>query len=80
MDAAYREVIGFTPQEVAQMAEDLTMAEALPDLKKWYDGYLFGGAEIYNPWSIINFSVTVRLMTIGSIHRAMASSGKCCAT
>lgn len=55
MDAAYREVIGFTPQEVAQMAEDLTMAEALPDLKKWYDGYLFGGAEIYNPWSIINF-------------------------
>lgn len=55
MDAAYREVIGFTPQEVVQMAEDLTMAEALPDLKKWYDGYLFGGAEIYNPWSIINF-------------------------
>ena len=48
MDAAYRDVIGFTPQEVAQMAEDLSMTTALPALKAWYDGYLFGGAEIYN--------------------------------
>ena len=55
MDAAYRDVIGFTPQEVAQMAEDLSMTAALPALKAWYDGYLFGGAEIYNPWSIVNF-------------------------
>ena len=55
MDAAYRDVIGFTPQEVAQMAEDLSLTAALPALKAWYDGYLFGGAEIYNPWSIVNF-------------------------
>lgn len=55
MDAAYRDVIGFTPQEVAQMAEDLSMTAALPALKAWYDGYLFGGAEIYNPWSIVKF-------------------------
>lgn len=55
MDAAYRDVIGFTPQEVAKMAEDLSMTAALPALKEWYDGYLFGGAEIYNPWSIVNF-------------------------
>ncbi|WP_443873669.1 AAA family ATPase [Megasphaera sp.] len=55
MDAAYRDVIGFTPQEVAQMAEDLSMTTALPALKAWYDGYLFGGAEIYNPWSIVSF-------------------------
>ena len=37
------------------MAEDLSMTTALPALKAWYDGYLFGGAEIYNPWSIVNF-------------------------
>ena len=35
MDAAYRDVIGFTPQEVAQMAEDLSMTTALPALKAW---------------------------------------------
>ena len=24
-------------------------------MKKWYDGYLFGSTEIYNPWSVINY-------------------------
>ena len=24
------------------------------ELKDWYDGYLFGSEEIYNPWSVIN--------------------------
>ena len=25
------------------------------ELKEWYDGYLFGSKEIYNPWSVINY-------------------------
>lgn len=25
------------------------------ELKDWYDGYLFGHTEIYNPWSVINY-------------------------
>lgn len=25
------------------------------ELKDWYDGYLFGSEEIYNPWSVINY-------------------------
>lgn len=24
-------------------------------LKEWYNGYLFGDTEIYNPWSVINY-------------------------
>ena len=27
------------------------------ELKNWYDGYLFGDKEIYNPWSVINYIV-----------------------
>lgn len=27
----------------------------LEELKEWYDGYLFGNEEIYNPWSVINY-------------------------
>lgn len=23
------------------------------DMKKWYDGYTFGGSEVYNPWSVL---------------------------
>lgn len=25
------------------------------ELREWYDGYLFGNTEIYNPWSVINY-------------------------
>ena len=25
------------------------------DRKRWYDGYNFGGTDIYNPWSVIKF-------------------------
>lgn len=31
------------------------MSDRLPEIKQWYDGYRFGQAEIYNPWSVINF-------------------------
>ncbi|MBR5509622.1 MAG: AAA family ATPase, partial [Lachnospiraceae bacterium] len=24
-------------------------------MKSWYNGYMFGNTNIYNPWSIINF-------------------------
>ena len=24
-------------------------------MKKWYDGYMFGDTQVYNPWSVINF-------------------------
>ena len=37
------------------------MEELLPDIKKWYDGYHFGSAEIYNPWSVLNFFKQKRL-------------------
>ena len=26
-----------------------------PTMKEWYDGYLFGDTEVYNPWSVIKF-------------------------
>ena len=25
------------------------------ELKEWYDGYRFGNADIYNPWSVLNY-------------------------
>lgn len=51
----YADVMGFTPQEVAGMAENLGETEKLADIRYWYDGYHFGNAEIYNPWSVINY-------------------------
>lgn len=51
----YSDIFGFTGQEVARMAADLQMEDKLPEIREWYDGYSFGGSEIYNPWSVIMY-------------------------
>lgn len=51
----YSSVFGFTAKEVEKMALDLGYEDKIPEIKKWYDGYLFGETEIYNPWSIIEY-------------------------
>jgi len=51
----YPEAFGFLPGEVEQMAKDLGYADKIPELRYWYDGYRFGGNEIYNPWSVVNY-------------------------
>jgi len=49
------DAFGFTPQEVAEMARVLGCEDKLPELARWYDGYHFQGADIYNPWSVLNY-------------------------
>lgn len=51
----YSDVFGFTYAEVEKMTKDLGCPNQLPIIKSWYDGYHFGGHEMYNPWSVINF-------------------------
>lgn len=51
----YSDIFGFTGEEVARMAADLQMEDKLPEIREWYDGYSFGGSEIYNPWSVIMY-------------------------
>ena len=55
LSEAYSDVFGFTGEEVARMAADLQMEDKLPEIREWYDGYSFGGSEIYNPWSVIMY-------------------------
>ena len=55
MDEEYDRYFGFTEDEVEQMLDYYGVVEKEADLKDWYDGYLFGKEEIYNPWSVINY-------------------------
>lgn len=55
MDEEYDRYFGFTETEVHQMLEYYGMLDKEDELKEWYDGYLFGNTEIYNPWSVINY-------------------------
>ena len=52
---AYAEYFGFTPDEVEVMLRDYGLEENLETVRQWYDGYQFGDAEVYNPWSVINY-------------------------
>ena len=55
LNGDYAEYFGFTPAEVEKMLEDYGMQEKKEEVKAWYDGYLFGNTEVYNPWSVINY-------------------------
>lgn len=51
----YAEYFGFTGLEVEEMLKNYGLEEKLSEVRQWYDGYLFGSTEVYNPWSIINY-------------------------
>lgn len=55
MDDEYDSFFGFTESEVHQMMDYYGVTDKEEELKCWYDGYLFGNTEIYNPWSVINY-------------------------
>ena len=51
----YADSFGFTEAEVQEMLAYYALSSALPEVKEWYDGYLFNRIEIYNPWSILKY-------------------------
>ena len=55
MDEKYSEYFGFTTREVQEMSEYYGRTEKFAEIRDWYDGYLFGKSEIYNPWSVISY-------------------------
>ena len=55
LDKKYSEHFGFTEQEVLQMMSYYEVESRFSTMKEWYDGYLFGDTEVYNPWSVIKF-------------------------
>ena len=50
----YSESFGFVQYEVDELMKYYNIEEKSQLMKKWYDGYLFGKTEVYNPWSVLN--------------------------
>lgn len=46
---------GFTQEETDGMLVDYGLEAYSDEVKQWYNGYLFGGKVVYNPWSMLNF-------------------------
>ncbi len=51
----YGDMFGFTPGEVEKLLADNGHPEKMAEAQEWYDGYVFGDQEIYNPWSILKY-------------------------
>ena len=46
---------GFTQSEIDMMLQDYQRKDYQKQMKEWYDGYQFGGCDIYNPWSALMY-------------------------
>ena len=58
----YAAAFGFTEEEVFAGLDSFGMGDQKEDVKRWYDGFIFGThRDIYNPWSILNFLDTGEL-------------------
>lgn len=54
-DRRFHTAFGFTNAEVQELLHYYDQDEHYETVKEWYDGYQFGGAEVYCPWDVINF-------------------------
>lgn len=59
LNVDYAEYFGFTEGEVEQMLTDYGLSGKAEAVREWYDGYLFGNTEVYNPWSVVNYVRTL---------------------
>lgn len=59
-DERFDECFGFTDQEVKELLEYYDVTDHYETVKKWYDGYQFGNAEVYCPWDVLNHCDRIR--------------------
>ncbi len=51
----YSNYFGFNSEEVKELLAYYGIEKRFNEVKRWYDGYLFGNTTIFNPWSILNY-------------------------
>ena len=54
-DEVSRQRFGFTQSEIDLLLQAYHAEEYKAVIKEWYDGYQFGGCDVYNPWSVLMY-------------------------
>lgn len=73
----YAQSFGFTEREVFLALEEYGLEEKRQEVKRWYDGFIFGNQkDIYNPWSILNYLDTERLAAYWANTSSNSLAGK----
>ncbi|MCP4113180.1 MAG: AAA family ATPase [Desulfobacteraceae bacterium] len=55
LDDEFSSGFGFTDDEVQRILKDYSLSDRYEEVSHWYNGYLFGGKVVYNPWSVVNY-------------------------
>ena len=50
------ERFGFTEAEVMSVLEECERPDKMDEVREWYDGYHFGNADVYNPFSLMTYA------------------------
>ncbi|MCL2864950.1 MAG: ATP-binding protein [Lachnospiraceae bacterium] len=51
----YDEYFGITEEEVVDALRYYGFEEKADETRAWYNGYVFGDATVYNPWSLVQY-------------------------
>ena len=54
-DGDENQQFGFMQNEIDILLEKYDALEYRYNIKEWYDGYQFGGCDVYNPWSVLMY-------------------------
>ena len=55
LDDRYAEHFGFTDDEVIKICEAYNIQQKYETIKQWFNGYIFGETNVYNPWSVMQY-------------------------
>ena len=55
LNKSYEEYFGFTNAEITKICKDYDINDKYSEIKEWYDGYVFGDENVYNPWSVVRY-------------------------
>ena len=55
LDDRYAEHFGFTDEEVIKVCDDYNIEQKYETIKEWFNGYIFGETNVYNPWSVMQY-------------------------
>ena len=73
----YATTFGFTEPEVFEVLEKCGLGGEKKEVKRWYDGFIFGThKDIYNPWSILNYLDSQQYTTYWANTSANSLVGK----
>ncbi len=55
LDPRYSTITGYTQNDLEEVFSEFLDGVDLEEVRKWYNGYIFLGEPLYNPYDILNF-------------------------